>query len=433
MSHPIPPPPLPLRTSPPALQAPPLRSTTAPATDSHKPHNHHHHHHIHRHHRDKSHSHQVPQSAVLPTTSSSSSNPFKNNDYPLARDLFSPLTKAASRLDSSRHDLLGGEGRDGKDGREDGGEVGGAAALRSRQEQEAVRKAAAAAEGEKREREMWKEVEGLRRRRERVGKEYLTSPLTSLTTLSTTTTRRLDYTHYALLSSLSSLSTTLTSLASLSASTSDLLTSFSAATAPAPIPPTSSNPSYNPNPTTTTNKSISINPTATETANQSLTTFSLTLLPAQQKRLDHFAARATDTQRKTEELVERLEVVRGKVGREEGRERVERGRRRWWGRCVGCVFLGVVGLLVTWRGLRGLGAGGGDGVVRGVDEVVGRGGKSEWKETIVKGEREMEENRGQESFRAWEGSWREWEEVLVPERKWENDGWEGRLRGLEEL
>ena len=91
MSHPVPPAP---------ISAPPSRSTTEPPSSKST-----HHHHIHRphrhhgHHRDSS---RVPQSAILP----SSSNPFKDNSsYPIARDLFSPLSKVGSRFESSKHEV----------------------------------------------------------------------------------------------------------------------------------------------------------------------------------------------------------------------------------------------------------------------------------------------------------------------------------------
>lgn len=105
------------------------------------------------------------------------------------------------------------------------------------------------------------------------------------------------------------------------------------------------------------------------------------------------------------------------MGREEGRERVERGRRRWWGRCVLCILLGVVGVLVIGGGLWGgvMGTGGGES---GLGEMGAGLGLGEMAGEMEKGERS------------------EVEEVLLPEVKDKVDqdhGWEARLRGLEEL
>ncbi|KAI4273558.1 MAG: hypothetical protein LQ337_004540 [Flavoplaca oasis] len=147
MSHPVPPPPLDL---------PPARSTTDPPSK----HRHHQHHHIHRPHRSQHHGHRdksVPQSAILPT---STSNLFKSESS--LGDLLSPLTKVGSRFEShhsrgqsgSHNDYSGagagfGPGHDRRLAQEEADDV-------LRRERET---------SEERERELWKEVE--RKRSER--------------------------------------------------------------------------------------------------------------------------------------------------------------------------------------------------------------------------------------------------------------------------
>ncbi|KAL8916327.1 MAG: hypothetical protein Q9208_008594 [Pyrenodesmia sp. 3 TL-2023] len=143
MSHPIPPSP---------ISAPPRSSTVPHNNDQHHIHrlhrSHGHHHHHHNHHRDKP----IPQSAILPSTTSS--NPFKSDGGSLG-DLLSPIT---SRLELGRHEDARrekGGGERGEKDKEKGGERG--------EDEEQVKKREK--EREEWERRLWGEVETLRRRR----------------------------------------------------------------------------------------------------------------------------------------------------------------------------------------------------------------------------------------------------------------------------
>ncbi|KAL8650100.1 MAG: hypothetical protein Q9226_005289 [Calogaya cf. arnoldii] len=138
MSHPIPPPPLDLT---------PARSTT----DLPSKHGHHQHHHIHRphrshhhHHRDKS----VPQSAILP---SSTSNLFRSDNS--LGDLLSPLTKVGSRFES-HHSKGQSSAQNEPSGEGAGPGAGHSKRLAQEEADEALKK-----ETEARERRLWKEVE----------------------------------------------------------------------------------------------------------------------------------------------------------------------------------------------------------------------------------------------------------------------------------
>ncbi|KAL8887193.1 MAG: hypothetical protein Q9215_005202 [Flavoplaca cf. flavocitrina] len=208
MSHPIPPPPLDL---------PPARSTTDPPSK-------HGHHHIHRPHRSHHHGHRdksVPQSAILP---SSTSNLFKSESS--LGDLLSPLTKVGSRFES--HHSRGQSGSQ-NDYSNAGAGFGPGHERRLAHEEADDMLRRERETREERERRLWKEVE--RKRSERgEADEYLQSSLTGLSTLSTSTTRRLDYTHYSLLSHLSSLVSTLSALTSLASSSSTHLDSFNKST-----------------------------------------------------------------------------------------------------------------------------------------------------------------------------------------------------------
>ncbi|KAL8898755.1 MAG: hypothetical protein Q9192_001919 [Flavoplaca navasiana] len=147
MSHPIPPPPLDL---------PPARSTTDPPSK----HGHHQHHHIHRPHRSHHHGHRdksVPQSAILP---SSTSNLFKSESS--LGDLLSPLTKVGSRFES--HHSRGQSGTQNDYGGAGAGFGPGHDRRLAHEEVDEMRRRERETR-EERERRLWKEVE--RKRSER--------------------------------------------------------------------------------------------------------------------------------------------------------------------------------------------------------------------------------------------------------------------------
>ncbi|KAL8873682.1 MAG: hypothetical protein Q9174_000887 [Haloplaca sp. 1 TL-2023] len=366
MSHPVPPAP---------ISAPPSRSTTDPPSSKST---HHHHHHIHRPHRHHGHhreSSRVPQSAVVP----SSSNPFKDNSsYPIARDLFSPLSKVGSRFELGKHDAAPPTAAV---------DAGKNAAVE--EDAEVVKRRER--ERESRERGVWAEVE--RRRRGRgEGDGHLSKTLASLTTLSTSTTRRLDYTHYSLLSHLSSLLATLSSLSSLSASTTSLHDSFHQSTS-----------------------------ALERDTNGTLRQFEDLTLVAQQDRARGLAERVEKARDRVLTLEARLECVRENVERGEGWEREKGRKRRWRWKCL------LVGLLL-WGGLLSLG-----GVARRwrsdglVGEVV------DGRVFQVEGTAEGEVHGVEEINRTV--SWLEHDVVPRPEKKEarRKDEWDKTLRILDEL
>ncbi|KAL8701700.1 MAG: hypothetical protein Q9201_004763 [Fulgogasparrea decipioides] len=363
MSHPIPPQPI--------YSAPPPRSTTAPtssstSTTSKQASQLHHHHHIHRssHRPHHSRDHRVPQSAVLPT---SSSNPFKDSGYPIARDLFSPLAKVGRGLEGRGHEVRG----------HDAGE-----AIRNPLEEHEVPRQTPQ-EKQEQERRIWADVEARRRGRE--------SGI-NLTTLSTTQTRRLDYAYYALLSHLSSLVSTLSSLQSISSSTVSLLETFETSTT-----------------------------ALTRETSGTISQFSDFTLQAQTERSQRLDIRVKRAREKVGTLEHRLLQVRESIEKEEAREKeVSRTRRFRW-KCLGFLILSVCGLMIfgglvrRWPGPVPEGTGS-----RGLEDRL------RWEDTRGQSQ-EMEDTNVMSMMNG------ERDENTTKPQVRTNDGWEPRLRMLEEL